>query len=252
MHSQHLQREIAIGGIDAEAHQGASNGDASKFHKMMKLLARVQAAATNIENGPTGFRHQAYDLVEQLACRGLREARNVSRKAQRWIPNRNGELLLDVLRDVDEHRTRAAASGEKESLFDDARDIIDVEDEVIVLGDGSSDFYDGGLLKSVGADHAAGYLAGDGNKGHRIKKGVSEARNKVGSARARGCDAHARAAGGAGISGGSEDLSLLVAEKVVGDGRGTGEGLMDLHGGTARVGKEVGDALSLERLNEDV
>ena len=59
-------------------------------------------------------------------------------------------------------------------------------------------------------------------------------------------------AGGAGVAGGGEDLTLLVVEEVVDDGGRVGEGLVDLHRDAIEVGKDVGDALVLEGFNKDV
>lgn len=121
-----------------------------------------------------------------------------------------------------------------------------------MFSDGASYLDDGGFLEGVGADHAAGDLAGDGDEGDGVEESVSEAADEVCGAGAGGGDADAGKAGGAGEGLGGEDLTLLVAEEVVGDGGGAGEGLVDLHGGAAGVGEDVGDALALEGLDEDV
>jgi len=84
------------------------------------------------------------------------------------VPIRHGELLLDVFGDVDEDRAGAAGGGDEEGFGDDAGNVVDVEDEVVVLGDGSGDFDDGGFLEGVGANHAPGDLAGDGDDGDAV------------------------------------------------------------------------------------
>ena len=75
------------------------------------------------------------------------------------VPIRHGELLLDVFGDVDEDRAEVAGGG------NNARNVVDVEDELVVLGDGSDDFDNGGFLEGVDANHAPGDLAGDGDDG---------------------------------------------------------------------------------------
>jgi hypothetical protein len=45
----------------------------------------------------------------------------------------------------------------------DARDIVDVEDQVVVLGDGAGDLCNGHLLEGVGAANAVGNLVRDGD-----------------------------------------------------------------------------------------
>nr|XP_010943763.1 uncharacterized protein LOC105061421 [Elaeis guineensis] len=105
---------------------------------------------------------------------------------------------------------------------------------------------------NLGADHAAGDLTGDGDHGDRVKEGIDKAENQVSDARAGGGDADIEVAGGAGVAGGGEDLTLLVVEEVVDDGGRVGEGLVDLHRDAIEVGKDVGDALVLEGFNKDV
>ena len=68
-------------------------------------------------------------------------------------------MLLDVFGDVDEDRAEVAGGG------NNARNVVDVEDELVVLGDGSDDFDNGGFLEGVDANHAPGDLAGDGDDG---------------------------------------------------------------------------------------
>lgn len=78
------------------------------------------------------------------------------------FPIGDGELLLDVLGDVNEDWTGATGDGKEEGLTDYAWDIIHIKDEVIVLGNGASDLNDWGLLEGICADHAARDLASDG------------------------------------------------------------------------------------------
>ena len=121
-----------------------------------------------------------------------------------------------------------------------------------MLGDGSADFDDWGFLEGVGADHAAGDLAGDGDKGNGVHHGVGEAGDEVGGAGAGGGDADAGEAGGAGKALGGEGAALLVAREDVADGGGARERLVDLHRRAAGVGEDVRHALPLQRLHEDV
>ena len=121
-----------------------------------------------------------------------------------------------------------------------------------MLGDGSADFDDWGFLEGVGADHAAGDLAGDGDKGNGVHHGVGEAGDEVGGAGAGGGDADAGEAGGAGKALGGEGAALLVAREDVADHGGARQRLVDLHRRAAGIGEDGGHALALERLDEDV
>lgn len=97
-----------------------------------------------------------------------------------------------------------------------------------------------------------GDLASYGNHGDKVKKGVDKPRDQVSGARARSGYANARVASGASIAIGGKDLTLLMVKKVVGERGRVGEGLVDLHGGTAGVGEDLGDALMLEGFDEDI
>jgi hypothetical protein len=57
--------------------------------------------------------------------------------------------LLNVLGHVDEHRSRTPRRGDVERLADHPGNVVDVLDEVVVLGDGQGDAVDVGLLKGV-------------------------------------------------------------------------------------------------------
>lgn len=95
-------------------------------------------------------------------------------------------------------------------------------------------------------------LAGDGDNGDAVKHGVRKAADEVGGSGTGGGDADAGKARGAGIALGGENAALLVAGEDVLDDVGAGEGLVDLHGGAARVSEDVGDALALQGLHEDI
>lgn len=168
------------------------------------------------------------------------------------VPIRDDELLLHVFGDVDEDRPGAAGGGEEERFFNHAWNVFHVQDEVIVLGDGSGDLDDGRLLEGVGADHAAGDLAGDGDEGDAVKESVSKAADEVGCARAGGGDADAGAARGTSVALGGEDLSLFMAAEDVTDGGGAGEGLVDLHRSAPRVSEDDVNAGALESLHQHV
>jgi hypothetical protein len=71
-------------------------------------------------------------------------------------------------------------------------------------------------LEGVGADHAAGDLARDGDHRDGVEQRVGERGDEVGGAGPGGGDADPDAPGGARVARRSERLALLVAEEVVG------------------------------------
>ena len=83
-----------------------------------------------------------------------------------------------ILRNVDQDGAGTAIFGEEKGLANNPRSVIYVEDKVIVLGDGSGYFDDGGFLEGIGADHAAGDLVGNGDKGSRCQGGRQRGRSR--------------------------------------------------------------------------
>lgn len=98
-----------------------------------------------------------------------------------------------------------------------------------MFSDRASYLDDRGLLKGVGAYHSTWDLAGYGDDGDAVEKGVGEATNQVSGPGAGGGDADAGLAGGAGVALRREDAALLVAWEDVADEVGACEGLVDLH-----------------------
>ena len=66
--------------------------------------------------------------------------------------------LLHVLGDIDDHRTGPAGARDVEGLLDDAREVADVLDEIIVLGAGARDADEIDFLEGVVADHRGRHL----------------------------------------------------------------------------------------------
>ena len=130
-----------------------------------------------------------------------------------------------VLRDVDEHRSRAAGRGDVESLVDVVGDLPRVRHQQRVLDDGQRDADDVRLLEAVRADQVGADLAGDEDGGDRVHHRVGDRRDEVRRARARGgdCDAHAsrglrvalRHVAGALLVTGLDVRELRVVDRVV-------------------------------------
>ena len=117
----------------------------------------------------------------------------------------------DVLGQIDQHRAGAAAGGDEEGFVDDARQIVDVLDQVIPLGAGAGDAGDVGFLEGVVADDLGGDLAAEDEDGDGVHLGGGQRGDGVGGAGAAGDDADAGLAGGAGVAVGTVAGALLVA-----------------------------------------
>ncbi|PON77291.1 hypothetical protein PanWU01x14_029100 [Parasponia andersonii] len=115
-------------------------------------------------------------------------------------------------------------------------------------------FHNRGFLKHIGINHPLRDLSCDGDERHVIKDRISEATDQVSSTRVRSGDAHTREArgGGASIPLCRKNPALLVVWEDVANNVRARERLVDLQSCAARVGEDVGDALELEGLDEDV
>lgn len=107
---------------------------------------------------------------------------------------RFGPLLLNVLRDVNDHGSRPTASSNVERLVDDPRDAVDICDQVTVLHDGERQTKEVRFLKRSFSNHVLRNLSRDCHQRNRIKAGIRNPGNEIrGPWPARG-HAHAHAA----------------------------------------------------------
>ena len=120
---------------------------------------------------------------------------------------------MHVLGNVDHHRAGAAGAGDIEGLVQDARQVLDLAHEIIVLGAMAGDADRVGFLEGVGADQMGRHLAGDADQRDGIHQGVGEAGDGVGGAGAGGDEQAADLAGGAGVALRRMGRALLVAHQ---------------------------------------
>ncbi len=102
------------------------------------------------------------------------------------------------------------------------------------------------FLKGVVTDQRRGHLAGEDDQRNGIHVGSGDARHRIGDARAGGHQHHARLAAGAGIAIGGVDRALLMAHQDMLDVLLLVEFVINMQDGTARITKEIFDALILE------
>ena len=123
----------------------------------------------------------------------------------------------DVLRDVDEDRTRTTAPRDVEGFLDRRGEVLHVLDEVVVLGARPRDADDVRFLERVVADEVRRDLAGDGDDGRRVHHRVREAGDEVRRAGAARRHAHADLAGRARVAFRGVRRALLVPHEDVRD-----------------------------------
>ena len=161
-------------------------------------------------------------------------------------------LLEGVLGDVDVDGAGPPGPGDVERLGDDARQVVGVADQVVVLGHRQRDAVDVDLLERVLADQRAGHVAGDRDHRHRVQEGGADPGHEVGRARSRGPHAHADPAGDPRVAVGGVGAALLVADEDVAELGVVAEDVVERQDHAARVAEEDVDALAEEGLAQDV
>ena len=159
---------------------------------------------------------------------------------------------LHVLRNVDHDRAGTAVGGDIEGLVQDAREVVHVLHQVIVLGAGPRDADRVAFLEGVVADEMGRHLAGDADHGDRIHQRVGEAGHRVGGAGAGGDQHHAALAGRAGIAFGRMGGALLVAHEDVLDLLLLEDLVIDRQHRAAGIAEDMLDPLVGQRLQHDL
>ena len=163
-----------------------------------------------------------------------------------------GLLLERVLGDVDVDRARPAGARDVERLGHDARQVVRVADQVVVLGHRQGDAVDVDLLEGVLADQRGRDVAGDRDHRDRIEERGPDPRDEVGGTRARGAHAHPHPTGDTGVAVGRMRAALLVPDEDVAELGVVAQDVVERQDHAARVAEEDVDALEQERLAQDV
>ena len=106
----------------------------------------------------------------------------------------------NILRDVDQHRTRTSGSGNAERIAHGVRQILHIAHNEIVLGDRHGDAGNVNLLKGITTDEAGADVAGDSNHRDGIHIRGSNTGYEVGRTRSARCQADAYLAGRTGVA----------------------------------------------------
>ncbi len=159
--------------------------------------------------------------------------------------------LLHVLGQIDDDRAGAPAAGDVKRFLDDARDVLDVLDEEIVLGARARDADEVRFLESVVADHRGRNLARQDDHRSGIHVGVDDSGDGVGGAGAGGDEHDAGASADAGIALGHVGRALFMADEDVLDLR-VEERVVGREDGAAGIAEDYIDAFGNEALDDDL
>ncbi len=139
-----------------------------------------------------------------------------------------------------------------ERLGQDARQVVRVADEVVVLRHRQGDAVDVDLLEGVLADQGRRHVAGDRDHRDRVEEGGPDPGHEVGGARPGRPHADPDLAGDAGIAVGGVGAALLVANEDVAELGIVAEDVVERQDHAARVAEEQVGALQEEGLADDV
>src|SRR5579862_4297617 len=251
VHAEPFQRKGMVFREAADAHQRGGDGylgALGEFQQFNRRVARDDAAAA-IDHRLFRRADEADEFVQFEIARFPVGAV----AAQMHFLREDGlrPRFLDVFRDVDEHRAGPPRLRDVEGLLHDARYLVDVHDEVVVLHDGQGHAEDVGLLEGAFADHGLRHLAGDRHQRDGIHVSVRDAGEEIGRPRAGSGHANAGPPGDAGIAFGGEYASLFVTRQQGADALGAGQGLVDGHAGPAGVREDDFDSFAFEAGDED-
>jgi len=249
VHPAEPRAEGVVAGDGPLPHEGRRHRRHQELRQLQQLRRGVGGddAAPRHDHGPLGLGEERRRPV-QLPGVGL-HLDAVAAEADLL-----GELdLLDgdlgVLRQVHQDGAPAAGGGDVEGGLDRPRNLGRPPHLDVVLGDGGRDADDVHLLERVGADHAGGDLAREGDHRRGVDVGGGYPRDEVRRPGPRRRQADADAPAGPGVAVGHVRGPLLVAGKHKPQ-VGAVQRVADGQDGAAGDSEEEVDALPLQRPHE--
>ena len=172
--------------------------------------------STDIKNRFLGRQQHLDSLVDLPGVAGI--VRLVATNFDRLRVLKSGRSGLNVLGQVDHHRTGTAGTGNEEGLFDDTGQVLDVLDQVVVFSNGAGDPHDIGFLEGIVTDQRRRHLSGNDHHGNRIHVGGGNPGDGVGRAGTAGRNRHANLATDASIAVSRMNGGLFMTGQDVLDG----------------------------------
>ena len=213
VHTQHAQELTVRSGVASQTHQCVG-------HRIIQAprQPRQDFRTFTLDNAAPGINHRTFGR-EQQPCRLANLAAVTALSGLiRTQTHRFGVVILEfvfgvgqIFGNVHNHRTRSTASGNVKRLFNNGRDLFGASYHEAVLHNGTRYPHHVGLLKRVFTNKVTLYLPRQHHHGNRIHVSGGNTGNRIGRARARGDQHHARLAGSTGIAIGRMGRRLLVS-----------------------------------------
>jgi hypothetical protein len=160
--------------------------------------------------------------------------------------------LTHILGQVHQHRARSSGAGDIKGLVHRLGQVLDVLNQIIVLGAWPGNAHDVNLLKGIVADQAGGHLPGKHHNGDGVQVGRGNTRHRIGGAGPRRHQGHPYLGRGPGIAVGGVHRGLFVAHQDMLDARGAGHFVIDIDDHPAGVTEDMPDSLSLQAFHENL
>ena len=236
------------------AHERCGHRNLRFLGELQQLLVSAGAddAAAAVDERPLALADERGELREFLVEIPVHRTGIVAGQVHGVGIRRHRHRLLDALWNINHHGAGPAGLRDVKRFLDDARQIVDVGDQVAVLDDRQRHAEHVRFLERALADHALSHLAGDRHHGGRVHVGVGDAADQIGCAGAAGGHAHAGFARGAAVAARHERAALLVTAKNGADLLRAGQRLMDLHRSAAGISEDDLDALPFQAGDENV
>jgi len=210
VHTEHVEG-LGVQLVKAtETLEGGGDGNLSLFGKLLQDLRTIRTGEetlTDVEHGLFSHVHQtgnaANGLIERFLAHITSSHGSSSREGGDSAVHRDRvaeDASGDILGQVDEDGTGAAAGSDFEGLLDAARELTNGLDHHVPLGAGTRDTDHVGLLEGVGADSAGGDLTTEDNHGGTVGESILHGSNNVGSAGTGSDKNHTGQSGGTSVA----------------------------------------------------
>ena len=238
----------------AEPHQGQRAGRIDEAHEFGKAGAGfepgIDQPAAAIKQRPLRRRDHLDRLGDPRRI-GLC-LRSVALMRDLLGPDIIAQREQDVLWQIDKDRPRPPAFRHVKRLVQNAREVVDVLHQIIVLGAGPGDAGRVGFLKGVIADQMRRHLARETHDRHRVHQRVGEAGHGVCRAGPARHQDDPDLPGRAGIAFRSMHRAPLLAHQDVAQRVLLEQGVVDRQDRAPGIAEYDIDALIDERLDDDI